>query len=314
MPKEITHLVLADRVAEVLSATGVGACIHNNTEFYRYGSVMPDTPFYSSEKHGSFSLINTGMAIHGTPPGNTMAPYIRLAEDFDISRDNRLLSLICGALVHMITDSTFHPSVIYFSGSDLYRHYRFETLLDCHFAQISCSGTPRRISDILHSMDDQTECLIQWMLRFYGLPGQQKPVRSALKRHGTLQALFFKRWACYGYKVLTFLKRSKDTHNTALFYPPDLVCNSQFFNTGFKYRHPVTGQPFNTSIETLSEEVIAKAVSILSAINTEDTGGSLADLLSTLPPVSLETGLDSELSADRTYTDTSLSIDNLVLD
>ncbi len=169
MPKEMTHIVLAEEACQVLGNTSprhnkgrreIATLLREQRNAYYFGSVAPDIFFYDI----AFPLENKkcprggdwGNAIHGTRGENTMAHIFAMAHILNESRlqaslgyrngmpekhRKLCLAFAMGYLTHVALDTVLHPIVYYFSGNyyapeptakkwSETRHRTIESLLD----------------------------------------------------------------------------------------------------------------------------------------------------------------------------------------
>lgn len=160
MPKEITHILLAEKIRGSWQTTKkeIGLLLQKYPQFFNLGSISPDIFFYDlplpwENKEQIFGL-SWGNAIHGTEGENTMAHIYAMADilqdkklqiplrkNLSPEEKEKLAVFAMGYLTHVALDTTLHPIVYYFSGNyyapekegkrlSETRHRAIETLLD----------------------------------------------------------------------------------------------------------------------------------------------------------------------------------------
>jgi hypothetical protein len=132
MPRDITHIILADETAETIRRKD----ILNHPDAFHMGCVADDTFLYtaspklSSKLHGAFNVDTRIMVLEMMD---------ELQKEKNPERAAEKKAFICGYLCHMVADVTFHPLIYSISGSQLQNrdlsracHRYAETWLDLH--------------------------------------------------------------------------------------------------------------------------------------------------------------------------------------
>lgn len=156
MPKEITHIHIAEKILNALPES-VQLILKQNQSSYYFGSIAPDIFYYdvANIKNRTIeSRIEWGEIIHGRYGNDTMLHLIYILDQIranksDNSRNSTnhrnsiLLSFVCGFLTHIAADTIFHPYIYSVTGNyydqnqtehkaSIARHRLFETCLDQH--------------------------------------------------------------------------------------------------------------------------------------------------------------------------------------
>lgn len=319
MPKELTHLIVAEKAWKTFSESQpdstLGKVLERHADHYRFGAVMHDVSFCGSSSAMGNVLKEKGMAVHGNPPNDTIAPFKNLAEAYDRTGNPEILALMAGGVSHMIADYVFHPFVYYFTGDDIARHYRLETLIDTHLYHKQDHRPERCVSTLglYKNLKASLEGLADHLLVFLDLSEAFKPeLIKALKLHAFTIKLFRSRMGYHLFRMASAMG-SSDTQNKArLFYPPGMRFDTSFLDSDIDYRHPVTGEHAKGSPELLAEAASKKTSGMLEKLGKAADGQGLAPFFSTIPPVSFETGLPPSMGRTFIFTDLSRSIDGLV--
>ncbi len=129
MPRNITHVIIADEAAKEINSKD----IFNNLNAYHMGCVADDSFLYTSSP-----LLST--RLHGGLGDDTRAIIVemmdQLKEEEDPEQQSEQRAFIYGYLSHMATDIAFHPLIYSISGSQLKENNRSEDYADlskaCH--------------------------------------------------------------------------------------------------------------------------------------------------------------------------------------
>ena len=141
MPKEKTHLFVAERIELLLKDKKLQALLQRNRIYYLLGAIIPDCCYYSNPTK------KIAENLHGKNGNLTNFLVFQLLEQYkknklkEPERAERDLALACGYLAHCALDSVFHPVINYFTGfyynkenkensRAVYLHRHFETYLD----------------------------------------------------------------------------------------------------------------------------------------------------------------------------------------
>jgi Zinc dependent phospholipase C len=139
LPKENTHIYLANRIIETIPCDTTRGLMRANYDFLCLGSVVADTFFYSS----CSEVMEISERLHGKEGEKTNELAFHLLELAMNDRSESLLSLALGYISHCVFDMIFHPVIYYLAGnyydddpskrdSAVYEHRLLETRLDVH--------------------------------------------------------------------------------------------------------------------------------------------------------------------------------------
>jgi hypothetical protein len=319
MPKELTHLIIAEETRNRFSQMSPHSVLSHHLEKYRehylFASVMHDIPFYARSTAEGKKLKHQGSVVHGIPPNDTLQPFRYLSGEYDRTGAAVITALIAGAVTHMIADCVFHPFVYYFSGDKIARHFRLETLMDTHLSINQGAALEKQVStlSLYKHLKQDLPFLAQHLSGFMGLPETIIPETiKTMKLHDLTLKLFRSRICYYIFRLISCLGSYEFKSKAELFYPSDMRFDTPFFNEDFFYRHPVTGDAATGSVDLFVETAVQKGCELFEKIQTAAESRSLELLFNSLPPLSLETGLDPSIGRHFLYTDLSVPIDRLV--
>ena len=138
MPRDITHVILADEAAKIIESQAIS----NHPEAFHMGCLADDSFLYSLSPQLSSKL-------HGAEKVDTRAIILAMMDDLDNEKKSSRLAekkaFIYGFLCHMAADVAFHPLIYSISGAHQVEndkqkkmlakacHRYAETWLDLHF-------------------------------------------------------------------------------------------------------------------------------------------------------------------------------------
>ncbi len=318
MPKELTHLIIAEASRKTFAGKHTGSAFGNLLEQYRdhflWGSVMHDIAFFASASKDGDIVKKKGLAIHGNPDHDTFRPLTSLACDFDRTGSPETTAMTAGALTHMVADTLFHPFVYYFSGNDLARHFRLEALLDTHLWDRQQQWIePLSTLSLYKNLKKDLASLVRHLTIFLGLPPSFSPeLLKALKLHDFTLKLFRSRPGYALFRLIALFHSQEFKNKAQLFYPAGMVFPTPFFDHDFSYKQPVTGETLTANIDRLIETAVQRVCSVFERFDHALSERRLSTVFEGLAPASLETGLDSSFGRHFHFTDLSLPIDRLV--
>lgn len=280
MPKEISHWYLADRVKSRLPEGSVFFDpVHTCENLFFLGAVAPDIPFYYLVGPGSGRIQAAAAPFH-RQDARALIPVLSFLEQMQTpGMDARALSLGAGIICHIFADTAFHPLVYYYSGMSRVhpgataRHRQFETALDLYFLHQSDAGVRTSLGRILSQTEVTRKQLLGYLKRVFVLdkPGDETCLGYAVWSHVFYQAVFQNKGV---YRILERLNagpyRGLDLA-LSLFYPEDPDDVSSFFDAGFTYRDPDTGQKCSAGIPDLAREAETGALSLLDRVSERMT-------------------------------------------
>lgn len=268
MPKEGTHQYIAKKSRD--------HSIPKVEIAYLYGAVAPDIFFYDF-----FKKPATSDRLHGKNGeavddifGNISSIWDKLAK---LERET-LAAFLAGYVTHIVSDRTFHPWVIYWSGGQDTVHHYIETVLDIEVGNIKPKiNYNQRILDLYKTIAKPANNIRRcaWQHKFIVANLDNNILLLLSRRQPALLTLSYK--ICEKY-------RQKFSLN-------DLT----------SWQHPVTGAKNNLSYQDLLAQAIQSAAGILKQIDWQDLPNN--DWHALVGPESLETGLSGATLADCRYQD-----------
>ncbi len=297
MPKELTHWMLAEKSLELLDSAGaLHELIVAHRDLYLAGAVLPDTLLHLFYGPWSKQALTLADHFHDTAD-NSFTPLIEAEATFPAGMPAPLMACLLGIICHMQADIVLHPFVYAHSGvEDIARHYRVETDIDAHVVQTCRVRSGRRLAEMVQPAN-RAHLITALSLVFdpcATLP--QAALEQSLGLHCSLQGMYdstFWKLVALGLALLPLRFFRKNSH---LFYPlRHGERNGSRFKGQSSWRHPVTGEQVNKSLDELLEEAVRSTVAVLRRI---ERSGSLAKALSDPPGSNLLTGIHGvQLSA-----------------
>lgn len=309
MPKEITHIILAEQMREKLPRD-VGELLHSHAQEYFFGSTAPDLFYYDVptpfDATPSSEIISE--TLHGRM-GNKNNEHIfwMLDRMKKLDQQDRYFAFIAGYLSHIAADTIFHPMVYSRTGNyfDLdpaerkrsrARHRVLETSLDLYL--LSESGRTLRglgLLRLLRVPEDFSRSLMNLfslsLSEIYhpDLAVSRGALRSVLKSRliiaMTLSPIAYKFFS-WSNRILS--RKHNDLIN--LFYPPKPAAID--FETSAQIPHPITGNPYPSRIEELRSMATSRGIAYIAAASAYWKGTiSDTELRAALPPLSLNSGM-----------------------
>lgn len=323
MPKEWTHWILADACRKRLADGPLKSALEAQPDLYLLGSVLHDSPYYLSDRDSGKRVSDK---LHGRFGYDTFRPFRVLSPRvFELDgmgqagsvrcRDPRLAAVLAGALCHIAADTVFHPWVFYRTGSAdtpgddgrgrwLYRHRDFETALDQFLAGAIGRPAGERGVRILASVPGAVTAAAAFWSEVQ--PCDEKRAAAVLDRHGQLQGLFTSPSARLAAGATGLVSGSgTDKDPTALFYGRKSPYTFSL-KESFSFRHPLTGEGVETTLEGLMEQVISRTLSWL-AVLEEGNRGKGGSRGFPDPSLHLDTGLPASAGEVLGVFDPSLS-------
>lgn len=318
MPKELTHIFLANAALAAFSEEADGevlvGLLESYSDHYLFGTVLHDIAFCASSGKEGERIKDRGMSVHGKSDGDTFGPMHRLASEYEKTKQPELVAILAGALTHYHTDSVFHPFVYYYTGNQISRHYRLETLIDTWFFNHQNDWLRKPVDPMGIYKRLEIKKLVPYLGLFLDLPKScDDAMGRALKMHRFVLKLFRSRPGSLLFHLVSAFYGGQDYRDKRnLFYPPGMRFAMPMFDHPFSYRHPVTGQPADESLHSLAEKVIEKSCNGFQEIASALWEGRPIELTRFAEPVSLETGMAGPTPETYNYTDLTRSIDTLV--
>jgi hypothetical protein len=325
MPKEITHILFADDVAQHLIEAGapwLAGVLTATKPSYHAGSIATDTFYYALKLPVLDAQVGPwGEMVHGEHGEDTAAPMIEMLRRLRASGEAmdhypESVAFAAGFLTHMALDMTMHPWVYALSGQyydqseparrlAVTRHRIIETWIDIAVARRRGYEPLRfRALDRLRKNRRANRVALQlWGESFRQAHGIEAAVWPHLKRnhrmHMALLRLF--RRPVIGYLAARVDKIAKGrlTSFVALFYPRHgaKVPHILFEQDGFI--HPVTGLYQEGGFESLWTSAVARAVDFLVAVDHYlAQGADIAELAERIHGYNLSMGLPGVVTAN----------------
>lgn len=255
MPKEVTHWIISleglshvDVVNKHIHSFLLGAVIHDGVYYTWRGEVLPGME--EAEKE-----------LHGVRGEDTYAPLRRVLLTLPDPIPEEAKAFLLGVQSHIIVDSTFHPFIYYFAGIDpkeaKIRHKILEAYLDLHLMDRLKLPNKGLINQSLRCLQPWEETLFPLLKPFFNHPNKKgdRLLRKMLSSMAMLQPLLF--FPPVGW-ILRKLPLSKTKSLGSAFYPTSKPLRCPFFDSPFRYHHPVTGKAQMTSMEQLLREAKEK--------------------------------------------------------
>jgi hypothetical protein len=327
VPKELTHIVFADKVAAALPGRGRGRLagrLDRSRDLYRFGAIAPDTLFYEVLLPGLDRAYRPwGDLIHGEEGEDTGRPIVELLSRLRAGAQgcdaDGVLAFACGFLTHMALDATFHPWVYSVSGQYYdpdpaaqadarARHRLVEAWLDLWVAGREPGGAgsgdpaPRSATN----GPANSEVLDAYGRAFRAAWRIDADVCAYLRRFYRVQVrlvlLFPKAGLARRLAALDRASRGRMTAFVALFHPPADAPVPDRIGGLRGFVHPVTGDWVAGGLEAMFGRAETLALGWLEAADAFLEGGSRSDLAAALGGLSLNLGLpDCPTSAARYF-------------
>ena len=313
MPKLLTHWVFAEDLWRRMPADWrVRKAVDRNPNIYRFGTVLPDTPFYllwgpgARDLHRQAEIFHErGAGIEGFLASIGPTPESAAAE--------KRLALVAGIFCHATVDAAFHPLVYYYSGFGTslarWRHHRLEGLIDLYFTRNFKRPDIRRLDEILQGADIDIATLVEWMARLFDLDRirHRGHFQRALQRNVLFLNCFINRPARLLAGLAVPVAPPALKAYLAHFYPYRLPQPGQLFPEPVAFRNPATGRWKKRRIGEMGKEAVDAALAVMGAIEAGEVR------LSALLPAgwNLHTGIGSRPKAAMTVFDTGSAVDEI---
>lgn len=305
MPKEITHWILAQRIAEALRDTRLGDAALACPNALKLGAVFPDMAYYLTGKTDLARLgAETARAYHGTHGQDTyILPRALLSRALNAGpTEDQIprLAFLTGVAAHLHADMAFHPLVFYLTGNTqdpdparrsraVRDHRRFETLLDIHVCGSIRQVRTFRAKNFLDNLELPFDRLMDWAPEQIGHPEAGSMLRAAVKRFCAAQKLFIHPAAAMAVRLAQPLVPDKGKELTALIYRPGFEADAPRLDRVFTYQNPVSGQPRQSSIQDLLHQAVKNGVAMCASLESALRAGDANHFTQTGP--SLISGL-----------------------
>ncbi|MCE9598445.1 MAG: zinc dependent phospholipase C family protein [Spirochaetia bacterium] len=309
MPKEITHILLGDKMLSGLSNNARQA-IENNINIFYFGTMSPDLFYYDVrlpfEKIPSAEVF--AEHIHGRSGNSNMDHvYLMLERARTLDQGDRYFAFVAGYLSHVAADTFFHPMIYSITGN-----YYAESALDRLLAQ--CRHRVYESSLDLHLLNQTSQSLEE-----FDMPGKLKlpndfknklipffadvlrdtfdptfPLQPAafraVRKSRFLQTLMVSRRAYRFFSYLNRLASYEYDFFINLFYPETPA--SIEFETSKTTPHPVSGKPYKRDVKFLTRQAIKRGENFIqSAWDFYKGKINKQKVIQAIPPLSLNNGI-----------------------
>jgi len=316
MPKELTHILFADVLLDDLHRAGrtdLASLLVRHRPTLHFGSIATDTLYYEV----TFPVIDRdyahwGEIVHGGRGEDTGTPIRemlrRLQNRPANPEDDARFAFICGFLSHMALDIVFHPWVYAVTGpyydpdpvrqADSQTSHRLvESWLDLlmlrRFEKTSTGFDP--LKAIRANRRSNLDCLDFFAESFREAWRIDGDVGRYLRRFYIVQMLLGRLFpspaATAAVAFVNSLTKGRLRAFTALFYPiqPEYMPAALFEFKSF--RHPVTGQLIESTLDQLWNEAREFGTRLLTAAADIRAGNAPVSLDPVLQGRSLNIGL-----------------------
>ena len=280
--------MLAEKSLEQLESAGaLHELIVANRNLYLAGAVLPDTLLHLFYGPWSKQALMLADRFHDTT-GNSFMPLIEVEKKFPNGMPAPLMACLLGVICHIQADSVLHPFVYAHSGiADIGRHYQVETDIDCHVVQSCRVCSNRRLAEMVHAANRGHFITALSLLFDPAATLPEAALEQSLSLHCRLQGMYdstFWKLAAHGLALLPIRFFRRNRH---LFYPllHGAIDESHFAG---QWRHPVTGEQMNKSLDDLLDEAVSSTVAVVQRI---ERSGSLVEALADPPGGNLLTGM-----------------------
>lgn len=238
MPKEITHWLIAHRVATALQGSALGDLARQYPHCVQLGAVMHDAAFYVRKQCWKKTMLDFADAIHdrGTDTFSIIGSITRAAAQ--ARHPGPLRALLIGMLTHSAVDSCFHPLVFHETGNyynpdpaqrtrAVQMHRLFETTLDVYLAGTLTNIKTFSLKRIMRCCELPVHTLLQEAFASASIdcacPQLPDALLHCLNVFGRMQALYAMPIITHTLEVLHPLLPAKAREIAALFYVPSCV-------------------------------------------------------------------------------------------
>ncbi|MDC7226836.1 MAG: zinc dependent phospholipase C family protein [Spirochaetales bacterium] len=266
MPKESTHLYLAEIARKALSASIPEATelIDSAPNLFMTGSVSPDSIFNYSFGPAREFFRSFNHYAHDSQTHHLLSFIPRIA-DAGMSLAPSF-SFAAGAICHLCADAVFHPLIFYFTGSDTIRHYTFESEIDKRlrsiYPELREELLYRRFSNIETNRDEFADCM-----KALHLPESAaklvpaKELISMFRQHSRNQSFYGRTLFAGIARLLKLVSGGRKDELPALLYkdaPLATATESEYFlNKNIEYKNPLSGARQTASFNKLEQDFLS---------------------------------------------------------
>ncbi|KKQ61455.1 MAG: hypothetical protein US81_C0006G0011 [Parcubacteria group bacterium GW2011_GWE2_38_18] len=252
MPKENTHLYFSHKLIKRIEKNSIVEIIKKNLKFFYFGSVMPDTFYYS----GNDDIVKISETIHGRFGNLTNEMVFDFLDAAKAKKSGSDLAFTFGFLTHCALDMVFHPVIYYLSGNyydpkpakaedAIYLHRHLETYLD------------KKVNHKYY-FNDMVDCSIVDKLSFDDIIEKkfnltEKDIIKVLKRKSLLLKLLKLDFIYYPLYFSYKLHLVKLKFLLGIFYG-NIKRDNRVIPDVINYRDLITGEKLQITVEELFEK------------------------------------------------------------
>ncbi len=316
MPKEITHLKLAEKIyLNINSRSKLKNVIKKYKNLFFTGAIALDSPYFLIFDKHSKMMTHLARDMHDDRE-NTCKPMVRVIEKYNRDVPDFVLAFLLGVITHVYVDGLFHPFIYYFSCMDNTRHRTIETYLDFNYWEDPrWRGHEKRIvSEVFSSIEIEKEKLYEILSLLYNVKGNNNInfIRKIFKCHVYLCGLLHNNTARIIFKILNLVPGIHLEEYIALFYPPPWQKKGPVFSGPIVYTHPVTGKEYRYSVKEIEEKVIKDVLEVYKLIEKHWNRDSPVGLFSRIKCPNLCTGIAHRGIKDMKYFNTEKDLMDLI--
>jgi hypothetical protein len=292
MPRERSHLLIAEEILVRLQNDSLRQLISRKAAWFYLGAIFPDmliSPFGRVPGQRSWSDL-----LHDQPEtiasGMVHQMLAALREEPDNQAEKLVFTL--GYLAHAATDIVFHPLVFYLSGNYYHgdkkerlksqaAHHYLETLFDLALHQqsgkkINDHGFPVFSGLKSREINRVFEFFAGVFSKLCHSPKNQ--IMQHLKINSLLFMLFNRfyhnRFFYQFARLVNFFTRNKTDKYFKLLYPPYYRSGREVFSGEIRFKNLFTGEEKQATIKDLKTETIDLGVQCLEAAYMAWVSGS----------------------------------------
>lgn len=271
MPKEITHWLIAEEVGRRISLRV------EHPELLRLGAIVHDVLYYVRLGNDArcTALANT---LHGSVGEDTFRILRDLVEgNMHNSNNAALRSFLLGAVTHICADVIFHPYIYYTAGNFLekrthfqawHNHRALESAIDLAFCRsLSVKPESKTLSKDIHRSKQDLMLILERLATAQRKAGCQVQAEDYWQGYTTLGRLR----PLLTNTALNALLDDVERHFPSLLrktlsaeswsylglrYSEQNSWNVHDVQTRLYYRHPVSGEEYETSLQELFDNAV----------------------------------------------------------
>lgn len=273
MPKEITHLLVAERTAERLRGTCLGDSAFGCPNALKMGAVFLDIPYYLT---GTSKLAEMAAMVaneyHGTHGEDTYVLLRTLLAWSSKHVHPAHQAFLTGVISHLQTDMVFHPCIFFMTGNyhdtdpvkrtrAVRDHRRFEVMLDFHVCRV-LGQKPQNFKARKFWKNLECQQLLGWSEEDKERPELGIMLKMAVKKFMTAQGLFPNSVASLIADVFDPILPDTLKELTALFYrhPPEYLMAR--LSGSLEYQNPMSGEICLARVDELLEQAVEKSIAL----------------------------------------------------